>query len=131
MEDKYNYATPQRPDGTRPLDGNIIPIDIPKYIHQLIAEEAYKKNGKNAITVFKSDQVTITIVALAQGEMMHPGNEEGFGTMSLQLFEGQIYFESFDREIELNKGSILALHQKLSFKAKALLDTICLLTMVK
>lgn len=131
MEEKYNFATPQRPEGTRPLDGDIIPIDIQKHITQIKQEEAYQKNGKNAITVFKSDQVTITIIALEQGETIHPGNEEGFGTMSLQLLEGQIFFESYGREIELNKGAILALHQQLAFKAKALTDCVCLLTMVK
>lgn len=131
MEEKYNFATPQRPEGTRPLDGDIIPIDIQKHITQIKQEESYQKNGKNAITVFKSDQVTITIIALAQGETIHPGNEDGFGTMSLQLLEGQIFFESYGREIELNKGAILALHQQLAFKAKALTDSVCLLTMVK
>lgn len=62
MEEKHNYATPQRPEGARPLDAAIIPIQLPKYIVQLKTEEAYHKNGKNAITVFKSDKVTITLL---------------------------------------------------------------------
>ncbi len=64
MEEKHNNATKRRPEGARPLDAGIIPINIPKYIDQLKGEDAYQKNGKNAITVFKSDTVTITLIAM-------------------------------------------------------------------
>ena len=131
MEEKYNNATPQRPEGTRPLDAGLIPINIPKYIQQIKAEDAYHKNGKNAITVFKSDQATITIVALKEGENIHPGNEDNEATMSLQVVTGNLHFESFGNEIELSDGKLLTLHQQLSFRATARNETICLLTMIK
>ncbi|RZL37368.1 MAG: hypothetical protein EOP00_28705 [Pedobacter sp.] len=131
MEEKHNNATPQRPAGARPLDAGLIPINIPKYIEQLKEEEAYHKNGKNAITVFKSDKATITLIALQEGQNIHPGNEENEATMSLQVISGHLYFESFGNELELGDGELLTLHQQLSFKAKAKSTTICLLTMIK
>jgi len=131
MEEKRNNATPQRPEGARPLDAGLIPINIPKYITLIKEEEAYHKNGKNAITVFKSDSLTITLIALKEGENIHPGNEENEATMSLQLITGHLFFESFGNEIALTDGELLTLHQQLSFKAKAITDCICLLTMVK
>ena len=131
MEGKYNNATPQRPEGARPLDGDLIPINIPKYIQQIKIEEAYGKNGKNAITVFKSDQATITLIALKEGKNIHPGNEENEATMSLQVVTGNLHFESFGNEIELTDGELLMLHEQLSFKATAKNETICLLTMIK
>jgi len=131
MEEKHNNATPQRPEGARPLDAGIIPINIPKYIDQIKGEEAYGKNGKNAITVFKSEQVTITLIALKEGEIVRPGSEEGEAIMSLQVIDGNLLFESMGNAVELKKGELLTLHQLLSFKAKAITDCICLLTMVK
>ncbi|KQC00811.1 hypothetical protein [Pedobacter sp. Hv1] len=131
MEEKYNHATPQRPEGARPLDAGIIPIAIPKYIDQIRNEDAYHRNGKNAITVFKSEKITITLIALKAGENIHPGSEENEATMSLQLIDGHLFFESLGNEIELKNGELLTLHQQLSFNAKAIKDSICLLTMVK
>lgn len=131
MKEKHNNATLQRPEGARPLDAGLIPVNILKYIEQIKGEEAYHKNGKNAITVFKSDQLTITIIALKKGQNIHPGNEENEATLSLQVINGHLYFESFGNEIELIDGELLTLHQQLSFKAMAKSDCICLLTMVK
>lgn len=131
MEEKRNYATSQRPAGGRILDAGIIPINLPKYITLIKTEEAYAKNKKNAITVFKSDQVTITLIALQQDEIIRPGSEEGEAVMSLQVIDGQLAFESMGTDVDLQSGELLTLHQQLSFKARAISDCICLLTMVK
>lgn len=131
MEEKHNNATPQRPAGARTLDAGIVPINLPKYIGLIKTEEAYQKNKKNAITVFKSDQVTITLIALQAGEQIRPGSEEGEAIMSLQVIDGQLGFESMGTDVTLTTGELLALHQQLSFKANALTDCICLLTMIK
>ena len=131
MEEKYNNATPQRPAGARPLDAAIIPINIPKHVFQIKLEDAYEKNGKNAITIFKSEQVTITLLALKAGQDIHPGSDENEATMSLQVINGHLDFESFDKRIDLKEGELLTLHQQLSFKAQAVEETICLLTLVK
>lgn len=131
MEEKFNHATPQRPDGARPLDAAILPIDMLKYISQIKREEAYNKNGKNAITIFKTKQVTLTIVALKARETLHPGNEEGVGILIFQVIDGEICFKSLDEELKLTKNSLLTLNQQLSFNAKALKDSICLITLFK
>ncbi len=131
MEEKHNQATPQRPAGARPLDAAIIPIDMPNYIEQLKKEDAYHRNGKNAITVFKSEKITITLIALKANEKVHPGNEEQEAIMSLQLISGALHFESKGEKIVLNTGHLLTLHQQLSFNAIAIADSICLLTMIK
>ena len=72
MEEKHNHATRLRPEGERAIDADLIAVDIRKYETQLHGEEAYRKNGKNAITVFKSDQVTITLISLTIGSIIKP-----------------------------------------------------------
>jgi quercetin dioxygenase-like cupin family protein len=131
MEEKFNYATPQRPEGTRPLDADLLPIDINQYIIQIKEEEAYYKNGKNAITVFKSDKVTITLIALKEGESVHPGSETNEELMTLQLINGELLFQTAESSIELTDGKMAALHQPQSFNIKANKESICLLTMIK
>lgn len=132
MEFKHNDATPQRPEGTRPLDAPIIPINLQKYIGQLQGEEAYHKNRKNAITVFKSENVTITLIVLDEKEVMQPGTEEPDpAIMNLQVINGHIAFDTSGSRVELKEGELLALHQLSPFKATALSKSICLLTMIK
>lgn len=131
MEEKYNQATHQRPEGTRPLDAAIIPINIPKYIDAIKQEEAYHKNGKNAITIFKSDQVTITLIALKENQSFHPGQNEDTVIMSIQLLNGSLSFESLGTMSTLKEGELMVMHQQLSFNAAAISDCICLLTLFK
>lgn len=109
----------------------MLAIDLLKYIAQLKQEEAYCKNEKNAITVLKTKQVTVTIVALKPGEMVHPGNEEGVGILILQVIDGYITFESRGERAELRKGYLLSLNDHLSFTARAKEESICLLTLFK
>lgn len=131
MEEKHNNATPQRPEGARALNASVLPIDMLKYIEQIKNEEAYLKNEKNAITVLKTKQVTVTIVALKAGEMVHPGNEEGVGMLILQVIDGYITFESRGDRAELRKGYLLSLNDHLSFTARAKEESICLITLFK
>ena len=131
MEEKFNNATPQRPEGARPLDASIIPVDIPRYIDQLKQEEAYHKNGKNAITVFKSDKVTITLIALKEGQNFHPGQNEDTAVMSVYLIKGKLHFESLGQVTTITQNELITLHQQLSFNASAIADCICLLTLIK
>ncbi|MES2652087.1 MAG: hypothetical protein V4663_10115 [Bacteroidota bacterium] len=131
MQEKYNNATNQRPDGARPLDAAIIPIDIPKYIIQLKEEDSYAKNGKNAITVFKSDRITITLIALKEAQNFHPGQNDDTAIMSVQVINGLLSFESLGTVTTINEGQLLTLHQQLSFNVLAISDSICLLTLFK
>lgn len=131
MEEKFNNATNNRPDGARPLDSAIISTDIPRYVSQLKEEEAYDKNGKNAITVFKSENVTITLIALKEGQNFHPGQNEATAVMSVYVISGNLSFESLGKESTVKDGQLITLHQQLTFKALAISDSICLLTLFK
>lgn len=68
---------------------------------------------------------------MKEGEQIQPGSEMNEATMSLQLISGQLAFESLGNEMHLQEGELLTLHQQLSFKASAITDCICLLTMLK
>ena len=61
MENKRNEATLNRPEGDRVLDAPYVFVNIPEFIRQLKSEEAWQKNDRNGITVFKTGRVTTEI----------------------------------------------------------------------
>ena len=57
MEAKRNEATLNRPQGDRVLDASYVFINLPAFIRQMKKEEAWGKNDRNGITVFKTDKL--------------------------------------------------------------------------
>jgi hypothetical protein len=131
MEEKFNQATPQRPAGTRLLDAEIVPVDLAKYIQEIKNEKAYELNGKNAITVFKSEKVTITLLALKKNEFFQSLTNEEHSLLSLHVITGEIDFTVSEELIHLSENQLLNYHLNLPFTARALADTICKLTVTK
>lgn len=131
MEEKFNNATPQRPAGTRALDAQMVPVDLPRYIKDVKNEAAYHENGKNAITVFKSENATLTLVALKKDEKIQSGTEEGHLLMSLYLIEGSLSFYAKEETHYLAVGQLLNYHYDYPFHAIAHTECVCLLTVIK
>ncbi|WP_373522846.1 cupin domain-containing protein [Aquiflexum sp.] len=126
MKKKFNEATPQRTTDHL-LDAQLVPIDIPAFIEQLKQESTWKESDRNAITVFKTDGLRIVLIALHEGAEMakHTAN----GHISVQVIEGKIKFTTDHKSIELNKGQMLALHERIPHSVLAMEETIFLLTL--
>ena len=126
MEEKRNEATPQRPEGDRVLDAPSMTIDLQHYIKQIRSEEPWSKSDRNAITVFKSENMTIVVVALHDKTEMKTHVAQG--TISVQVIEGKIKFITDQQSVELNKQQIVTLHANIPHSVVALEETIFLLT---
>jgi mannose-6-phosphate isomerase class I len=131
MEVKYNEATRNRPWGERPIDAPLVPIDLHAYAEELMQEETWQKYDRNAITVFKSDNITVTLIALHKDTEMKPATVDGTGVMTLQVIDGAIRFQSEHERLELNRGQMIALHEHIPYTATAQEESICLLTMAR
>ena len=131
MEEKFNNATPQRPSGHRTLDGQLVPVDLPRFIREIKNENVYHENGKNAITVFKSESTTVTLVALKKGEIVKSGPEERNSLMIFHVLEGELIFNAADFESYLSVNQLLNYHYDFPFTAQAQDDCVCLLTVIK
>ena len=59
MEEKFNEATTQRPQGDRIMDAPLVTIDLRSFTKQIRDEKAWKDSDRNAITVFKTDGMRI------------------------------------------------------------------------
>lgn len=128
MEEKFNESTTNRPKGDRILDATLVAIDLPSYVKQLKEEEAWQKNDRNAITVFKTADMNIIVVAMhANAEMKPPVPSEGI--TSLHVLEGRVRLDIGDQTSEVNSEQIVAFHGHQSFTLTATNQTVFLLTM--
>ena len=128
MEEKFNESTINRPKGDRLLDASLVPIDLPAYIKQLKEEEAWQKNDRNAITVFKTEGLNIVIVAMHQGAVMKPPVASE-GNTSVQVVEGNVLLNVEEQSTEIHPQQIVAFREHQLFSITALQETVFVLTM--
>ncbi|HEV3224498.1 MAG TPA: hypothetical protein VGZ90_16580 [Puia sp.] len=127
MEEKFNDATKQRPEGDRLMDAGMVRIDIPTFIEQIKHESPWKDKDRNAITVFKTNGMRIVLIALHEGAEMKTHSAEGI--ISIQVIDGRMKFNTSNQSVELGKGQMLALHKGIPHSVLAIKETIFLLTL--
>lgn len=126
MDEKFNEATPQRTQDHL-LDAPLVSINIPAFIEQLKQESTWKQSDRNTITVFKTNGMRIVLIALHPGAEMAKHTADGI--ISLQVLEGQLKFITDIKSVELSKGQMLALHERIPHSVVAMKETIFLLTL--
>jgi hypothetical protein len=129
MEERYNEATINRPEGDRPIDSPAIVIDLPSFIDQIKTEKAWDENDRNSITVFKSSKMRIVVGAMhknAEMQTEHPDN-----IFSIQVIKGKLKVHTTEKVIEVGKDQVLALHEHIPYKIEAVKKTTFLLTVVQ
>ena len=127
MEEKFNEATQQRPEGDRVMDAAMVTIDLPSFIEQIKQESPWKDKDRNAITVFKTNGMRIVLIALHAGAEMKTHTADGI--ISVQVIDGRMKFNADNQSVELNKGQMLALHKGIQHSVLAVEETIFLLTL--
>jgi len=127
MEEKFNEATQQRPEGDRVIDAAMVTIDLPSFIKQVKQESSWKDEDRNAITVFKTNGMRIVLIALHAGAEMKTHTADGI--ISVQVIDGRMKFTADNHSVELNKGQMLALHKGVPHSVGAIEETIFLLTL--
>jgi quercetin dioxygenase-like cupin family protein len=127
MEEKFNEATQQRPEGDRAMDATLVTIDLPSFIKRIKQEPTWKDSDRNAITVFKTNGMRLVLIALHAGAEMKTHTADGI--ISVQVIDGRMKFNADNRSVELNTGQMLALHKRIPHSVLAIDETIFLLTL--
>lgn len=131
MDYKENKPTDKRPEGDRVLDDRVVPVNIREYIAQLLREDSWRQNDRNAITLFKADALTVTLVALHRDAVIEPGNLDVAGLLSVQVLKGAVTVDTPGRLDELTAEQLIVIHEHVAFVITAQQEeTICLLTMI-
>lgn len=126
VEQKHNDATHNRPEGNRPLDADVVKIDIPDCIRKIKSEDTWMKNDRNAMTVFKNSEATIVIIALRGGAELKPHSDTGF--VVFQVMEGSVDFYSNEDKTELLTGCAVVAHKEIKYGLKAKQDSVVMMT---
>ena len=126
MENKRNEATLNRPEGDRVLDAPYVFINIPDFIRQLKSEEAWQKNDRNGITVFKSNRVTMVVTCLRSRAIMHDVLVDGIFT--IQVLEGVVRVRTPDGEVDMQANQVMTFHQLVDHSIEAMMDSVLLFT---
>lgn len=126
MENKRNEATLNRPEGDRVLDAPYVFINIPDFIRQLKSEEAWQKNDRNGITVFKSARVTMVLTCLRAKAIMHDVLVDGI--FSIQVLEGVVRVRTPDGEVDMQANQVITFHQLVDHSIEAMMDSVLLFT---
>lgn len=127
-ENKSMDATPQRPEGTRMVDGALTTIDLEKYIESLRDESTWKESDRNSITVHKSDNLVIVLIGLHEKAELTPHKVEGIS--SLQVLKGKIDLVTEEKNTELEKQQMIVLHENIFHSITALEESFLLLSIV-
>lgn len=126
MENKRNEATINRPEGDRVLDAPYVFINIPDFIRQLKSEEAWQKNDRNGITVFKTGRVTMVLTCLRAKAIMHEVSVDGIFT--IHVLEGIVRVRTPDGEVDMQGNQIITFHQLVDHSIEAMMDSVLLFT---
>lgn len=123
---KFNEATNNRPDGDRVIDAPFLFIDIEKYERQLKEEEAWGKNDRNGITVFKNEAQTIVLTALHAGAAVDDNLVNG--NITLHLLSGLAGVNIGGEIVTLRHGQIITLQPGINHSITAMDDCLFLIT---
>lgn len=128
MDTRQNESTYLRPDGERLVDAPLVTIDLPKYVNQITSEDSWFKNDRNAITVYKTDQYRVIIVAMhSNAEMRTDEDNLVNGILSVKILQGHLQFSSNHQTTELSNGHMAVLHENIPYTIKATETSIFLL----
>lgn len=124
--EKSNEATQQRPAGDRIIDAEMVVMNLNTAQEQIISESAWLNSDRNAITLFKSEELRIVLIALHAEAELKPHRAPG--TITVQVLEGNIRFKTDKRESILGKDEMLTLHTGIKHSVFALTQAVFLLT---
>lgn len=128
MFGKFNEATPKRM-GDHLLDAPAVQVDLAAFKVQLEAEPSWQENDRNAITLFKTDGLSLVMTALHEGAKMEENILDS--RLCIQVLEGHIQVKTSVQSHDLAQGEVLVLHEGIPHSLNALVDSTVLFTVAR
>lgn len=108
------------------LDAPFVFIDVNDFTRQLREEDAWHKNDRNGITVFKTDLLTMVVIGLHEKAVLM--NNIVDGILTIQVVEGSIRLETPEGDARLGPNQIVTFHRCIDHSIEALEESVILLT---
>jgi len=118
MEKKRNEATLNRPEGDRVIDAPYVFMNLGQFIKQLKNEEAWNKNDRNGITIFKTENVTTVLTCLHKDAMIKDNSVDGI--LQVHVLGGRIRVTTADGDIGMQEGEMIVFHPGIRHTIEAL-----------
>lgn len=128
MEEIFIEATKLRPRSERIIDASLVTIDIPLFIKKIKSEKLWKKNDRNSMTIFKTNDMRIVLIALHKNAEIFTHTAKGL--ISVQVLKGELKFKTNEQSAKLKKGHLLTLKGGIPHGIKASKMTVFLLTLI-
>src|SRR5256885_1251201 len=125
MQTKFADATPNKPGGDRVIDAPFVFADLEKYTWQLKKEEAWERNDRNSVTIFKTEGVSIVLACLHKNASIKNNSLDEW--LTVQVLEGEIDFSVEKKMIHLKAKQLLTLQPGLLHSIVAREETTLLL----
>jgi quercetin dioxygenase-like cupin family protein len=129
MEYKRNDATLNRPEGDRVLDAPYVYMDLDKYTEQVKEEEAWDKNDRNGITMFKTDSLTTVLTCLHKGAAIKDNNVDGL--FQVLVLDGRVRVTTFDGDVEMKENEMITFHPNVPHSIQAVKKSTLLLQTIE
>jgi quercetin dioxygenase-like cupin family protein len=124
MSDTAQENLHRRPH-PQPMAGTFLEFDLTRELEQLAAEPEWK-NGQNARTLVKYDDLRVVLTALkAQARLPEHRTE---GRISIHVVSGHVHVRADGRTFDLRVGGLVALDRGVPHDVMALEDSAFLLT---
>ena len=125
MDIKRNEATLNRPQGDRVLDAPFVCMNLDDYEKQLKNEEAWDKNDRNGITIFKTHNLTTVLTCLHKDASIRDNAVDGL--FQVQVLDGKVRVTTDAGDSELKAREIIVFHPQVRHTIEALKKSTLLL----
>jgi hypothetical protein len=126
MENIAVKAKPQLTMNNTIQDNSLLTFDLPVLIEKLKGSRTWAHGELNAKILLKSTGKQIVLTALHRGTEIQ--SYQSGESVTLQIIEGCLMFQTNKEYVRLEKGQLLTLYDKVAYCLTSAEDTVFLLT---
>lgn len=108
------------------LDASLLTFDLPTLIEKMKVKHIWAKGEPNSMILLKSPEKQIVLIALYKeiGIKSFQSND----SVTIQIVEGKLKFNTRKESVILEKGQLLTLHENMKYSLTTKTETVFLLT---
>lgn len=126
MKEKQPASAAETTNRESHVDHLPLLLDLPLFKKQIKEGAAWSKGPRSALTVYKSENLRLVLIALHKNGDLPKHTAPG--RISVQVLEGHIRFGTEEKVIELAEGQIVTLKEHVPHDVLALEESLILLT---
>lgn len=107
-------------------DSSLINLDLSFIVEKMKHTNSWLKGELNSIVLLNTHEKQIVLTAVHKGTEITSFQEND--SLSVQIFDGEVNFQTVKESVTLNKGQMLTLHEHIKYRLKTNKEAVLLLT---